>query len=158
MITERYPELIRRCSTIDKGHGRLEHRTIEVVTTSDVALRFPGIMQAARLRRTREILRWGKKNEEEVFLITNLPYDQLDAEEFLRLKRAYWDVENKLHYRKDFVFGEDRSTIRAQHGPQNMSALRNFAVGLLLVNGISNVKRCVDNLQHNPYSLLRDAA
>ncbi len=73
-------------------------------------------------------------------------------------KRSYWGIENKLHYRKDFTFGEDRSTIRAKYGPQNMATLRNFALGLLLVNNVENVKRCVDNLQHYPYALLRTAA
>lgn len=155
---EHYPELIRTFSTLDKGHGRLEQRSISVLATHETELLFPSINQVARLKRTREILKWGKKEEEEVFLITNLGYDELDAEGFLRLKRSYWAIENKLHYRKDLVFGEDRSTIQAEHGPQNMSTLRNFAVGFLLANGVGNVKRCVDNLQHNTYSLLARAA
>ncbi len=117
-----------------------------------------GINQVAHLVRTREILKYGKKSEDQVFLITNLGYYKLSAEKFLQLKRSYWAIENKLHYRKDLVFGEDRSTIRAGHGPQNMSALRNFAIGLLLANGVGNVKRYVDNLQHDTYSLLRNAA
>lgn len=84
-----------------------------------------------------------------MFLITDLEFPLIDAKEFLRLKRLYWDIENKLHYRKDLVFGEDRSTIRSRYGPQNMSSLRNFAVGLLSCLGIANVKRCVENLQHD---------
>ncbi len=66
----------------------------------------------------------------------------------MQLKREYWAIENKLHYRKDFVFGEDRSTIRAEHGPQNMATLRNFAVSFLMANGIKNVKRCVENFKY----------
>jgi predicted transposase YbfD/YdcC len=73
-------------------------------------------------------------------------------------KHTYWGIENTLHYRKDFVFGEDRSTIRRKHGPQNMSSLRNFALGFLLANNIGNVKRCVDNLKHHPLEILRLAA
>ena len=34
------------------------------------------------------------------------------------------------------VFGEDRSTIRAKFGAQNMSSLRNFAVGILHAMGV----------------------
>ena len=109
----------------------------------------------AHLRRTREVLKTGRKSEEEVFLITDLPFKQLTAEQLMNLKRAYWDIENKLHYRKDFVFGEDRSTIRAGHGPQNMASLRNFAIGLLTNLGVTNIKRCVDNLRHDPLCLLR---
>jgi hypothetical protein len=111
----------------------------------------------ARLRRTREVLKSGAKSSEEIFLITDRTFEQLDAETFFNLKRSYWDIENKLHYRKDFVFGEDRSTIRVGHGPRNMSSLRNFAVALLMNLGITNIKRCVDNLRHDPLSLLRHA-
>jgi predicted transposase YbfD/YdcC len=68
----------------------------------------------------------------------------------MRLKRDYWHIENKLHYRKDFVFGEDRSTIRAENGPENMATLRNFAISLLMANDIQNVKRCVDNFKYQP--------
>lgn len=91
-------------------------------------------------------------------MITNLDSSQADAQRLLSLKRSYWEIENKLHYRKDFEFGEDRSTIRARHGPQNMATLRNVAIGLITANGITNVKRCVDNLQRDTYALLRMAA
>lgn len=155
---ERYLELLRFHTTIDNGHGKLEVRAITTLATHNTDLLFPGVNQVALVTRTREDLKYGKVNHETLFLITNLAYDKLGPAELLQLKRDYWAVENKLHYRKDFVFGEDRSTIRKGHGPQNMATLRNFALGLLLANGIGNVKRCVDNLQHHPYSLLRKAA
>lgn len=126
--------------------------------THHSGLCIPGILQAARVTRTREVLKSGKKSKEEIFLITNLDSSQADAQRLLALKRSYWEIENKLHYRKDFVFGEDRSTIRARNGPRNMATLRNFAIGFLTANGITNIKRCVDNLQHDPYALLRKAA
>ena len=126
--------------------------------THNSELCIPGILQAARVTRTREILKSGKKSKEEIFLITNLDSSQADAQKLLALKRSYWAIENKLHYRKDFVFGEDRSTIRARHGPQNMATLRNFALGFFAANNITNVKRCVDNRQHDTYALLRKAA
>jgi predicted transposase YbfD/YdcC len=115
------------------------------------------VQQVAHLHRERELLSSGKKNEEDVFLITDLKFNCLKAEEFARLKRLYWHIENKLHYRKDFVFDEDRSTIRTKFGPQNMSSLRNFAIGLLTCLGINNVKRCVENLQHNPMALVQES-
>lgn len=155
---EQCPALLRHASTIDKGHGRLETRSISVLATHGTGFVVDGINQVAHLKRTREILKYKKETNDEVFLITNMGYDELDAQRFLELKRSYWAVENKLHYRKDMVFGEDRSTIRAEHGPHNMATLRNFALGLLLANGIGNVKRCVDNLQHDPSLLLKKAA
>ena len=115
-------------------------------------LEIDGITQVARLYRKREMLKSGKVEEEEVFLITNKRYEEFDVHQFLDLKREYWAIENKLHYRKDFVFGEDRSTIRAKNGPENMSFLRNFAIGLLMANNVTNVKRCVDNIRYGTAS------
>ena len=152
--TNSAPELIYTHTSLDKGHGRLEHRKIDVLDASKTELSIPGIQQIGRLETTREILKTGKKTSDITFLITNLSFDQLNAEQFLNLKRRYWDIENKLHYRKDFVFGEDRSTIRAKHGPQNMATLRNFAIGLLSNLGIDNIKRCVDNLRIDPRTLI----
>ena len=55
------------------------------------------------------------------------------------------------------VFGEDRSTIRAKFGAQNMSSLRNFAVGILHAMGVDNIKRFVDNLKYNTSYFLQAA-
>ena len=139
----------------EKQHGRIEYRRISVLNTSRIELAFPDVQQAALLHRERIIVSSGKTTTDDVFLITDLEFPLLNAQEFARLKRLYWHIENKLHYRKDFVFGEDRATMRSRHGPQNMSSLRNFAVGLLTCVGVANVKRCVDNLQHNPSALLQ---
>lgn len=119
-----------------------------MLATENSDLGFEGVKQIARLHRKREILKTGAIQEEEVFLITSIDHTQLDAQSFLNLKRDYWQIENKLHYRLDFVFGEDRSTIRKKHGPQNMAALRNFAVSLLMASSVDNVKRCVDNIRY----------
>lgn len=153
-VQERFPEIVRSCTTVDKGHGRIEKREIFAIETSNSGLNFEGVQQIVKLKRTRTIIKSDKTTEEEIYLITNLSAEQADVEKLMFLKRDYWSIENKLHYRKDFVFGEDRSTIRAEHGPANMASLRNFANSLLMANGIDNVKRCVDNFKYqNPSSL-----
>lgn len=145
-------------TTVDKAHGRLEQRTISVVDVSNTNVGIPGIMQVAEITRTRQVLNKDKTVEETVCIITNLSFQQADAASLLALNRSYWEIENRLHYRKDVVFGEDRSTIRTKHGPQNMATLRNFAIGLMLSNGVTNIKRCVDNLQYNGHAFFRAAA
>jgi len=154
---DKYPELIRSAKTLDKNHGRLEEREIFALATHNTTLQFQGVKQIARLRRKREVIKTGKVQEEEIFLITDIDHIHLDVQGFMHLKRDYWQIENKLHYRKDFVFGEDRSTIRVRYGPQNMSALRNFAVSLLMANNIDNVKRCVDNMRYDSASQLHQS-
>ena len=145
-------------NTTNKGHGRLELREIVAVDSSTASFKIPGIQQVAQITRETTILRTNKTTTRQVLLITNLPLEAATAEELLWMNRFYWQIENGLHYHKDLVFGEDRSTIRTKHGPANMATLRNFAIGLLLSNDIGNIKRCVDNLKHKPLQLLRLAA
>lgn len=147
---ERFPELIRSYSPgYEKGHGRLEKRELFAISTTNTKLLFSGVQQVAVLYRYRENLKTNKTSEELVYLITNARKEKLSAKRLFELKRSYWDIENKLHYVKDNTFGEDRSTIRARFGPQNMSALRNLAVSIYRALGIENIKRCVDNIRYN---------
>jgi hypothetical protein len=142
---------------MDKGHGRLETRTLTALETTHTGLLFPGIKQVGRLQRTRENLTTGVIENESIILITNCDVATLGVEQFAELKRNYWAIENKLHYRKDMVFGEDRSTIRARNGPANMASLVNFALGIMQVTGIVNIKRCVDNLRYQAPAQLHQA-
>lgn len=146
------PEIVHSSSSLDKGHGRLETREIKAVVTENTKIGYPGIKQVARLERTREIIKSAKVTKETVYPITNMGPEQADANDIMMFKREYWAIENKLHYRKDMAFGEDRSTIRAENGPRNMSTLRNFTNSFLMANSVFNVKRFVDNLKYKgPY-------
>jgi predicted transposase YbfD/YdcC len=129
-----------------------------VLDTHKTQFIIPGIQQVARVVRRRKVVKTGKETVETVYVITSLPHESLDAATFLAWHRGYWMIENGLHYHKDMVFGEDRSTIRTAHGPANMASLRNFAIGLFLRNGITNIKRCVENLRSDPLAFAKMAA
>ncbi|MBI5185576.1 MAG: ISAs1 family transposase, partial [Nitrospinae bacterium] len=50
-----------------------------------------------------------------------------------------WSIENSRHYIIDWNYDEDRSRIRTGSGPENVTRLRRFAVGLIKSKGVSNV-------------------
>jgi hypothetical protein len=52
-----------------------------------------------------------------------------DNESWLRCYR--WGVENRLHWVLDVTFRDDDCGVRKGHAPQNLSALRKFALSLL---------------------------
>ena len=54
-----------------------------------------------------------------------------DAEAFAKAARSHWGVENQLHWVLDVTFREDDCRVRKGHAPQNLSALRKFALSLL---------------------------
>ena len=72
----------------------------------------------------------GQVSREVVYGITSIPVDQATPEQVLRDNRGHWSVES-CHYIIDWNYDEDRSQIRTGFGPENMTRLRRFAIGLL---------------------------
>jgi hypothetical protein len=44
-------------------------------------------------------------------------------------------IENSLHWVLDVSFGEDRSRVRTDHGPENFALVRRMAVSMLQTEG-----------------------
>src|SRR2546423_3839646 len=96
---------------VEKGHGRIEWRGIQVKDVIPAQMGFPHVAQIARVDRIRE-LRKGKQEVETVWVITSLSADKADAARLLELVRQYWSIENGLHLRLDVSAGEDRCRVR----------------------------------------------
>ena len=77
--------------------------------------------------RTRDIN--GKTSTERAFYIGSKGIAH--AEAFANAARGHWGIENKLHWVLDVTFREDDCRVRKDHAPQNLSALRKFALTLL---------------------------
>ncbi len=45
--------------------------------------------------------------------------------------KAFWGVENNLHWPLDVVFHEDDARSRKNHAPQNLSFIRRMALDIL---------------------------
>jgi hypothetical protein len=119
-----------RAREIDKGHGRIEARTLEVTTwlAGYLAPDWPGCAQVSRLERER---RAGEAVEREVvYGITSLPRERAGAVDLLRLGRAHWGIENGLHGRRDGTLREDASRVRRGASSQVMACLRNLVIYL----------------------------
>ena len=131
----RLPE--QQGQSTDKGHGRVEMRSIRVSSELKGYSDWPGLDQVFQIRR-----RWqakGQWREEVRYGITSLPAPVGIPERLLKFKRGHWTIENRLHYVKDVTLGEDRSTVHAENGPKIMAALRNTAISLLRRAGFSTI-------------------
>lgn len=120
-----------RASTTDKGHGRLEVRTLQTSSALNEYLDWPGVQQVFRLDRKTTILKTGDVRTETVYGITSLSAQRADAAQLLSLARGQWCIENRSHWVRDVTFGEDRSQVRKGYLPQVMAALRNCAINVL---------------------------
>ena len=116
-------------TTLDKGHGRLEKRTLRTTTLLTKQPDWKGLKQGFEL--VRERTEKGQKTVEVVHGITSLSSERADAQRLLALSRGHWGIENKLHYRRDVTLGEDASRIRKAVAPQVLAALRNSVLHVL---------------------------
>jgi predicted transposase YbfD/YdcC len=125
---------LERIPDVDKGHGRIEQRTVTVAREVDWLTgdrRFPGEL---RLPDVATIVRVQSKAElkdrcrfETRYYISSAV---LNAQTAANAIRGHWGIENQLHWVLDVVFNEDQSRLRKGHGAKNMAVVRHFAINL----------------------------
>ena len=121
--------------TIDKGHGRYEERTITTSSLLNEYLDWPGVAQVFKLERRTIILTTGEVRHEVVYGITSLSVDKAHPKRLMGLIRQYWGIENGLHYRRDKSLHEDATRMRNTNQAQNLAAINNLVLGLILAQG-----------------------
>jgi len=92
-----------------RGHGRIEKRTIKVVTV-EAGLGFPHTAQGIQIvRRSRPITPGTGKRAKwrPVYAICTLSAAQAQPRELARWLRDHWGIENRLHWVRDVTLGED---------------------------------------------------
>ncbi|REJ83308.1 MAG: ISAs1 family transposase [Planctomycetota bacterium] len=140
-------------STIEKGHGRIERRTLTTTARLNDYLNWPHVGQVFQLRRERTID--GETTVEIAYGVTSLTRSQASAEQLLALSRRHWGaIENGTHYVRDEAFGEDRSTIARGHAPQNLAALRNAGLNWLRTQKTDNITASLRSFARNSFRLL----
>jgi len=138
-------------TTQDKpNHGREETRRIWVTTELNGFLNFPHVGQAFKVERITRDRKTGKESQVIAYGITSKTPELATAEQVLRDNRQHWSIENSCHYILDWNYDEDRCRISKGYGPENMTRLRRFAVGLLKSKGVSNVAQKMRQLCFSP--------
>ena len=124
---------------IDPGdHGRIETRKIWTTTELNGYLNFPHVGQAYAIEREFIDKKTGKISHDIAYGITSRKKEEADAKRILQVNRGHWTIENSCHYILDWSFDEDRSRIRTGNGPENMTRLRKFAIGLIKSKNLAN--------------------
>lgn len=135
--------------TLDSDNGRITTRRIWVTTELNDHLSFPGVRQSFMITRDTINKKTGKKSHDTAYGITSKPLERASAEQVLKDNRGHWCIENSCHYIIDWNYDEDRSRIRTGHGPENITRLRRFAVGLIKVKKAKNVAPKMRELNKN---------
>ena len=126
----------------DRRHGRVEKRTLKVVTVAD-GIMFPHAAQTIQVTRKVRKRNSRKWRTETVYAVTDLTADQARPDQLATWLRGHWCIENRLHWVRDVTFGEDLSQVRTGNGPQVMATLRNLAISLLRLTGATNIAKAL---------------
>jgi predicted transposase YbfD/YdcC len=162
-VKANHPTLLARCArlpwhhvpvldrTRDRGHGRIELRTLKAVTVHHFG--FPHTAQVLQVTRKTRDLRDGNIRRWRtvvVYAITSLAFAQASPARLADLLRGHRAIENGLHYVRDVTFAEDASRVRTGTAPQVMACLRNLIIGVLCRAGPVNLAAALRRHARDP--------
>lgn len=123
-----------------KAHGRLETRTLWASADVSAYLDWPAAEQALCLERRVIRLSTGEISTQTAYGITSLASDQLDLSKVLERWRGHWGIENRDHWVRDVILGEDASRVHRVALPHVMACLRNAVISFVRAIGMPHVK------------------
>lgn len=131
-VDERARPAVEVFEETDKGHGRIEKRSLQLcrdlgwMMTAD---RWDGLACVVKVTRERTVLATKKTSTETAYYIGSDA--KLDAAGAAHKIRRHWSIENELHWVLDMAFREDEARHRARYLAENLTTLRHFALNLL---------------------------
>lgn len=140
------PDFIQ-CTPPD--HGRIETRKIWVTSELNDYINFPHVGQVFAIEREFIDKKSGKISGEIAYGITSRTANEADPERLLNINRGHWAIENSCHYIIDWNYDEDRSRIRTGYGPENITRLRRFAIGVIKSKPVYSVAQKMRELTRN---------
>lgn len=111
-------------------HGRIETRRIWCSPALNAYLDFPHVGQVFMIERESIDKKTGAHSRDSALGITSRTPQEASPKRILAVNREHWSIES-VHSIIDWNYDEDRSQIRTGFGPENITRLRRFAVGLL---------------------------
>lgn len=121
-------------TTVNKGHGRIEVRTITTSEMLNSYSTWPGLRQVYRLERQFEWRRNGmpiRTSSETEYGITSLSRKKVSALKLLYLRRSHWGIETGLHYRRDVTLREDATRMTIGNTAKIMACINNLVLALI---------------------------
>lgn len=128
---------ISTCEYYEDKHGHQIHRRVELyLNNADLPKGWNGIERLVKVRR------WGYRNhvpfEELSFYVLSKPLNSACI--VAKAVQGHWSVENKLHWTKDVLLGEDDMTLRDKNTVAILACLNNASLNILRAAGYKPVK------------------
>ena len=153
-IAQHCKALFPPVETDEQQRGRYEKRTLRVFDAVSLdAEQWPQVQSIVAIDRL--TTRKGKTSSHTAYYISSVT---TSAQAWMRLVRGHWSVENRLHWPKDVVLGEDDAYGTNSNALLNASVFRSITINLLRLNGFDSIKpalRLLANQVHQIFELLQ---
>ena len=140
---------------IVREHDRGQVKTWTCWITGAEGVDFPHASQAGFIRREVFEISGTRVSKEEALMITSRNAARMTAADLSRHTRNHWVIENKSHYVRDTVYREDHCQAWAGEGPRTLASLRNLAIGLIRLKGVTAIKETTEWIAGNRMRALR---
>ncbi|MEU5943125.1 ISAs1 family transposase [Micromonospora sp. NPDC047548] len=141
-ITGRLPTATMDTCTHTSTERRSGHRITRTMWTAPATgIDFPGAVQVFRLRRDVYAPDGQRVSKQIVHGITSLTSSAATLASHIR---THWWIENKVHWVRDVLFGEDTHHAYLGAVAHTMAALRNLAIALIRLAGHTKIKRVME--------------
>ncbi|WP_083390769.1 ISAs1 family transposase [Parafrankia soli] len=126
----------------ERSHGRIIRWT--TWTTTADGIDFPNAATVAVIRREEFDLAGRRVTKEYAFIITSLHGRHASAETIHTHVCQHWGIENRVRYVRDTTWREDANQTYSGNGPRTLAVLRNLALSLFRLHGITKVKETTE--------------
>lgn len=136
-------EHTREAHQTEKTHGRIVEYHIR--TTDGLNGYFqrmfgwPDVGQVVCIERVCTDMATQKESREVHYAISSLTIEEAPPKVMLQYWRHHWHIENKEHWVRDVVFGEDSSRCRSGMLPAMLALLRSLVIARLRLAGKQNI-------------------
>lgn len=113
----------------------------------------PYITHIGKMNSKVEYIKVGEITKSEYYYFTS----DISVNEFMKMRRHHWAIENSLHWILDNSFKEDRMRIKKGHASENMNLLRKFVLNVVALTNLNHesVSSFRDNMKYDtPQQLL----
>ncbi|NEQ26130.1 MAG: ISAs1 family transposase [Microcoleus sp. SIO2G3] len=130
---------------VEKTRNRITCRIVNVFTdTCGIDLDWVGLQNLIQVERIG--LREGKPYQQTNYYISSLVKK---ASEFAQGIREHWGIENRLHWVKDVIFGEDAAPFKDYNAATNWSFIRTLAINVARRGGYDSLTKAERFLAHD---------
>lgn len=143
--------------TYDQAHGRIEERRLTTLSVRPEEVNWPGAAQVFVVVRQTRRGRVGRRRSTHavVYGITSLGREKANAANLLTLNRGHWSIENRAHWPRDVLFGEDASQVATGRIVPLLVWFRSLAMNLLRGNQERSMAAATRRIAARPWEALR---